>query len=102
MVGLSFWMKDSNVEAPMRSPAAANTVLGFSARNCFTAPESTAAPASLLVLLRMRPWKSFVPRICTSTGAVGSIGAGVLMPTISGLWSEAPNGTVPSKKSVTL
>ena len=49
MVGLSFWMKDSNVEAPMRSPAAANTVLGFSARNCFTAPGSTAAPASVLV-----------------------------------------------------
>ena len=29
MVGLSCWMNDSNVEAPIRSPAAANTVFGL-------------------------------------------------------------------------
>ena len=39
-------MKDSNVEAPIRSPAATNTVSGFAARNCLTAPASTAAPAA--------------------------------------------------------
>ncbi len=47
MVGLSFAMNDSNVEAPMRSPAAAKTVFGFAARSCLTAPASTAAPASV-------------------------------------------------------
>ena len=45
IVGLSFWMNDSNVEAPIRSPAAANTVSGFWPRSCLTAPASTAAPA---------------------------------------------------------
>src|SRR5690606_25171528 len=60
IVGLSCWMNDSNVDAPMRSPAAANTVFGFSARNCWTAPARTAAPA-FGGSLRMRPWKSFVP-----------------------------------------
>ena len=47
MVGSSCWMNDSNVEAPIRSPAATNAVFGFSVRSCFTAPESTAAPAGV-------------------------------------------------------
>ncbi len=100
MVGLSSWMKDSKVDAPIRSPAAANTVFGFCARSCLTAPAITAAPASALELLVSRPWKSFVPRICTSTGAGGPSARSI--PTISGSWSDAANGTVPSKNCVTL
>ena len=65
MVGSSFWMNDSKVEAPIRSPAALNTVEGFSARSCLTAPESTAAPASA-PLASSRPWKSLIPRIWIS------------------------------------
>ena len=35
-VGLSFWTNDSNVEAPIRSPAATKTELpGSAARSCF-------------------------------------------------------------------
>ena len=98
MVGLSSWMNDSNVDAPIRSPAAANTVSGFSARSCLTAPASTAAPASAPVgSLAIRPWKSLVPRIWISASV-----AAVSSPTISGLWSEAANGLLPSKSWVTL
>ena len=60
MVGLSCWMNDSKVEAPIRSPAAANTVFGYCARSWSTAPPSTAAPASM-PLAPMRPWKSLMP-----------------------------------------
>ena len=101
MVGLSSWMKDSKVDAPIRSPAAANTVFGFCWRSCLTAPAITAAPASVPVgLFASRPWKSFVPRICTWTGAGGS--AIRSSPTISGSWSDAANVDVPSKNCVTL
>ena len=53
MVGMSCWMNDSNVEAPIRSPAATNAVFGFSVRSCLTAPDSTAAPAELVVPLKL-------------------------------------------------
>ena len=36
-------MNEVNVDAPIRSPAAAKTVFGFASRNCFTAPAMTAA-----------------------------------------------------------
>ena len=49
IVGLSFWMNDSNVEAPTRSPAMAKTVLGFvRVRSSLTAPAIAAAPAGAL------------------------------------------------------
>ena len=90
MVGLSFWMKEANVEAPIRSPAAANTVSGLSARSCLTAPASTAAPASAPVgLFSIRPWKSLVPRIWIVRGGGATV---VSIPTTSGLWSEAAYG----------
>ena len=38
MVGLSLRMNDSNVDAPIRSPAAANTVSGFCARKLLDRP----------------------------------------------------------------
>ena len=44
MVGLSCWMNDVNVEAPMRSPAAAKTVFGFAARTASRRSTSAAAP----------------------------------------------------------
>ena len=44
-VGLSAAMNDSNVDAPMRSPAAPNTVFGYCARSCSTAPEMSAPPS---------------------------------------------------------
>ena len=98
IVGLSFWMNDSNVEAPIRSPAAANTVLGFSARSSFTAPAIAPAPAAAESgSFAIRPWKSFVPRIWMSVVPDAS---GALIPMTSGLWSEAENGTVPSNRSV--
>src|SRR5690349_137630 len=68
MVGLSFWMNDSNVVAPIRSPAAAKSVLGFSERNRSTAPAYLAAPG-MSVPDRSRPWKSLVPMIWMSTGS---------------------------------
>ena len=69
MVGASSWMNDSKVEAPIRSPAATNAVFGFSALSCFTAPESTAAPAGVPDSGSSRPWKSLVARIWIWTGA---------------------------------
>ena len=69
IVGLSFWMNDSNVDAPIRSPAAANIVLGLTPRSCLTAPASTAAPdPPVVVSFWMRPWKSLVARIWMLTG----------------------------------
>ena len=48
MVGLSFWMNDSKVEAPIRSPAAAKTPSPSppvkSVSSCLTTPASLAAP----------------------------------------------------------
>ena len=57
------------------SPAAANTVLGFVASSCLTAPAMTEAisiGSGLLVpegRSARRPWKSLVARIWTSTVA---------------------------------
>ena len=84
------WMNDSNVEAPIRSPAAAKTVFGVRlARSCSTAPASTAAPASAPVgLSAIRPWKSLMPRIWTVSVACRPRS----IPTISGLWSEERYG----------
>jgi hypothetical protein len=57
-------MKLSKVEAPMRSPAAANTVFGCSARRVSTAVTREAPPAPPFAASgRMRPWKSLMPRI---------------------------------------
>ena len=84
-VGLSCWMNDSKVDAPIRSPAAANTVFGLAARSCLTAPERIAAPAvTPLVVppvpssLIRRPWKSLVARTWMVTGAACA-GADVAM-----------------------
>ena len=75
IVGLSFWMNDSNVEAPIRSPAATNAVSGLAARSCLTAPASTAAPAvGAVVSFTIRPWKSLVPRIWMSRVAGSGVG----------------------------
>jgi hypothetical protein len=82
-------MNDANVEAPIKSPAAANTVLGLLPRSCLTAPARTAAPAvGAVVSFSSRPWKSLVPRIWMSL----VVGSAVSIPTISGLWSEERNG----------
>ena len=78
-------MNDSNVDAPIRSPAAANTVLGCSVRSWSTAPASTAAPASVL-FAEIRPWKSLIPRICTSVGPAGAamvIGTSASVPVVT-------------------
>ena len=93
MVGSSFWMNDSNVEAPTRSPAAAKSVPVVLLRSSLTAPAIDAAPAAALPgSSTRRPWKSLVARICT----VSTTGSGMLtpvsMPMISGLWSELRNG----------
>ena len=92
MVGLSLAMKDSNVDAPIRSPAAAKTRSSSSARRVLTAPASEAAPAAALPgSSRIRPWKSLVARTWTvSTSASGTIPP-ELIPMISGLWSELRN-----------
>ena len=60
MVGLSRWMNDSKVEAPIRSPAAAKIVLGLVDSSCVTAPANWAAPASWHRWRAERPWKSLV------------------------------------------
>ena len=72
-------MKDSNVDAPIRSPAALNTVFGYCVRSCFTAPDISAPPSvaacasQLIAGLRgftsSRPWKSLVPSTWMVTGA---------------------------------
>ena len=84
MVGLSCWMNDVKVEAPMLSPAETNRVFGFSAFFASTAPAITAAPASGPEgLASRRPWKSLIVRMSTSTGAW----ALALRPTLTGSWS---------------
>ena len=55
MVGLSWAMNDSKVDAPIRSPAAAKTVLGLPSRSWSTAPAITAAPPSAPVGVAVDP-----------------------------------------------
>ncbi len=83
MVGLSFWMNDSNVEAPMRSPAAAKTVFGFSRAQLLDRAREDGAH-------RPRRWwrcagcgrgSRWSPRIWMSVGAAWAAGAAMtLMP----------------------
>ena len=88
IVGLSFWMKDVNVEAPIMSPAAAKTVFGFSARICLTALESAAMPPDGAAC-SMRPWKSFtVTRSMSTVPGTPSLPT----PTTIGSWSLERNG----------
>ncbi len=73
MVGSSSWTNDSNVEAPIRSPAAAKIVLpaGASARSSSTAVANGAAPAALPPSGSSRPWKSLVLRTWIFFGVTG-------------------------------
>ena len=68
IVGLSFGMNDSNVDAPIRSPAAANTVSGFSRTQLLHCaghhPSTRRRPT--MGSFAIRPWKSFVARIWMS------------------------------------
>src|SRR5687767_12936490 len=106
MVGLSFWMNDSKVDAPTMSPAIAKTVLGLpltGSRRPLTAPAMEAAPAvALYGSSRRRPWKSLDASTWTVSRPGGEGLTGALMPTISGLWSEDRKGVVPSNRLATL
>ena len=87
MVGLSCAMKESNVVAPIRSPAAAKIVFGLSARSASTAPAYFAAPG----MSRSgwsRPWKSLVPMIWMSTGSAAL--AGVVISVVDVATSASP------------
>ena len=81
MVGLSSLMNDSNVVAPIRSPAAAKIVLGFWARSASTAPAYLAAPG-MSRSGRSRPWKSLVPITWMSTGSAAWAGDVLVRPRV--------------------
>jgi hypothetical protein len=89
IVGLSLSMAETNVDAPMLSPAARNSVFGFCPRSWFTSPASCAAPPigpfAPVAGDSSRPWKSLMPNNCSSTGPVRR-------PITFGLWSLARYG----------
>ena len=95
MVGTSFWMNDVNVDAPIMSPAAANTVFGLPARIALTALDRAAMPPDGADC-SMRPWKSL-----TVTRSMSTVEGRPDWPTPTtiGSWSLDRNG-VPASVAV--
>ena len=71
IVGLSS-MNDSNVVAPIRSPAAAKIVFGFLRTELVDRAGVLRAAPGMSRSSSSRPWKSLVPMIWMSTGAPGA------------------------------
>ena len=96
IVGWSLAIADANSDAPIRSPAPIISVFPSppAARSCST------VPAHFTVLALIRPWKSLTPSRFNVTSDGGA--SATLIPTSSGLWSEAPKGFVWSKNCVAL